>query len=54
MDRRSESVMTEATVSSVVEDGSVGSGTSEARRGRGKDKGTQSKCVSVCLFAVAR
>ena len=44
--------MTEATVSSVVEDGSVGSGTSEARRGS-KGKGKQSKCVPVSVFMLA-
>lgn len=42
--------MTEMTVSSVAEDTSVGSGTSEARKAdKGKGKGKQSKYVPCCL-----
>lgn len=42
--------MTETTASSVAEDTSVGSGTSEGRKGdKGKGKAKQSKCVSCCF-----
>jgi hypothetical protein len=49
-------MMTEATVSSMVEDGSIGSGTSEARRGskwKGKDKAKQNKCVSMSMYMLS-
>jgi len=54
--RRSESVMTMTTeTTSVAEDGSVGSGTSDVRasKGKGKDKAKSSKCA-VHVYAVQR
>ncbi|KAH0826785.1 hypothetical protein J3R83DRAFT_5201 [Lanmaoa asiatica] len=47
--RRSESVMTATTASSVAEDGSVGSGTSDARKAsKGKGKAEQVRVLPSC------